>query len=222
MSDTCAGCGKEFEALGQHLHQVDCPYPEISEHKIEVLTGLLMGDASLYRQANLPFFQVRMINQDFLEYLDGKFGTLGRGVSFDRSAEETEKQLSELSPNTDSSNCSDIHLWRTMAHPTFNQFRSWYDSGEKVFPDVQLTPTTLKYWYVSDGSLDTKHSTYISISAYNERQRKQSLMSLFEETPVQPSRIDSRGKINFDKQNSIDMLDWMGKPLPGFEYKWGL
>ena len=225
MLDTCVTCGREFENLGSHIWQTDCEYPDISDHKWDILTGLLMGDASLYRQAKTPYFQVRMINQEFLNYLDGKFSTLGRGVSLDRTAEETANmnKQSGFSPNTDKDNCSDLYLWRTMAHPEFNEFRDWYTNDGKVFlSDLDLAPTILKYWYISDGTLDTEYGNGITIAVWNEKYRPMYLRSLFDDTPVAVQRIDDRGGIHFSVEESRKMLDWIGKPLPGFEYKWEL
>lgn len=222
MTDVCDDCGREFKNIGSHLWQTNCSYPEISGYKMEVLRGMLMGDASLYRQSKLPYFQVRMVNKEFLEHLDTLFSTLSRGISFERSAKESKKALSEISPNTNAKNCSDLYLWRTMAHVKFNTFRSWYSSGEKQFPHIDMSPTVLKYWYVCDGSLDSKYGSYIRISAYNERSNKEKLFSLFDSTPIEPSRISKNGAISFNKENSIEMLDWMGEPLPGFKYKWNI
>lgn len=40
----CISCGTNFSYVGQHYRQSGCTYPTLSQHQLELVEGVLMGD----------------------------------------------------------------------------------------------------------------------------------------------------------------------------------
>lgn len=234
MSDVCSQCGDSYESIGIHWSKSSCEYPDLSQRQIEVLTGLIMGDGSVNRRENrTPRVECEMITKEYLQYLDKDvFPFLGRGVKLRKTAEESAAECrdSGFSEGAKAENYSDVYRWYTRSNLNFNVFSNWYNSGKKTFPkNLKLTPTILKHWYCCDGCYANKNSKdYITFAISNERENRGKIESMFEEIsfPIdywnERKREDGSWKcdISFNKRKSNDMLVWMGKPLPGFEYKW--
>ena len=168
----CPECGEEDQKLGLHWYYSPSHRPELTQKQLEITTGLLMGDGSISKQSKNCYLQLQMISPKYLEYLDNIFACLGTGVSLVETAYESAKndRDGKFSPNIKEENYSDVYGWGTRSHPKFNEFREWYETGEKIWPeDIELTPTVLKHWYVGDGHYDN-HSTHnrIIITMSNE------------------------------------------------------
>lgn len=184
-----------------------------------------MGDGTLKRQSKNSSIQIETVTQEYLEYLDDTFGVISTGVKFCSSAEQNEIRLREGTGYKGPADCSDTYIWWTRTHPDFNQYRSWYDSGKKIWPtDIELTPTTLKHWYVGDGSWTRGGSNnYITISMSNERQNTDKVKRYFAEAGLPVPNFRSSGHrfdAYFTVNESEQLWKYMGEPLPGFEYKW--
>jgi hypothetical protein len=148
-----------------------------------------------------------------------------------RTAEEAASRDHEksLAVSNDPSNYKDQYKIQTISHPELEQFEAWYKSGKKVWPkEIQLTPTVLKYWYVSDGSFNNNGSRfYVSLHCSNERKNKQKVEGYFTDVGLRPSRWwenkveeTHQAELIFNKEESKEFFDYIGNPLPGFEYKW--
>jgi hypothetical protein len=233
MSDTevCPSCGNEYKGLGSHWSASDCDHPPLTKKQKEVATGLLMGDGCLGRNSKHPFLVTSMVSKNYLEYIDDIFGILSTGVSFYKSSEKLaeEKIDSDLNFSSDSKNYKDVYRWNTRTHPEFSNI-NWYKSGEKRFPDsIDLTPTVLKHWYCCDGHYSNKEGhSRIEIAISNEIDQKEKLNSIFKNASLPtPSRYRKtirkngtvKGSLRFTKENSNELFEYMGKPLPDFSYK---
>jgi len=202
----CHNCGAEREQLGTHWAQSkECDYPELSEHQHQVITGVLMGDGYIKETHASAYLACQMINEEYLEYLSTDvFPTLSTSVS---------------------QNSRGHYVWRTRATPEISEYRNWYSSGNKVFPEkVNLTPTKLKHWYVCDGSLvESKNTEHIRIGLTNESENENKIRSYFGEVGV---GIQNWGNYEhscsaiFNSEQSDKLWQYMGEPLPGFERKW--
>jgi len=170
--EVCPSCDKEFERIGQHWGHNPDHQPNISNFKHEILTGLIMGDGSVKRDGGRnPYIRIRSITREYLEFLDDIFGSMGLGVELRYTAEEkaSENRDSGFAPNADPSTYSDQYLWRTRRSKQFIKYAEWYEP-EKVWPkSIELTPTTLRHWYVCDGHYHNKRQMRLNI---NRRWRK--------------------------------------------------
>jgi hypothetical protein len=234
MGNVCKQCGRKFERLAQHWSQSNnCQYPPLSQYQREVATGLLMGDGSIDRSSKNACLQSVMISQNYLEHVDKQFGRFGNGVSLHQTAAESAQHncKSGFSPDADADDYSDVYHWRSMRHPNLTEFAAWYDSGSKVWPDdIELTPTVLKHWYCGDGTYDNNgYNNRIRISMSNEIDNTDKVDAMFENvglpTPsnyATSERSDGSLRCNaqFTVEKSRKLWDYMGDPLPDFEYKW--
>jgi len=234
MTDVCEQCGNKYESIGTHWSMnPSCSHPSFTQHQREIITGLLMGDGCIDTCNKHPRLDVRMISENYLEYVASEFGVLGGEVRLSKTAEESAQQVRDggLRPNADADNYSDVYAWQSMAHPELQSFADWYSSGEKVWPeDIELTPTVLKHWYCGDGYWNNNRSqNRISIAMSNEINNRNKVDELFENVGLpKPSNYSISERKNggfkcdavFTVTQSRELWEYMGKPLPDFKYKW--
>lgn len=161
-----------------------------------------MGDGWVHRGSKRPAFKVATTEKEYINYLYG-----------------------ELSPLSCSINEYQDGLYTMTTHSLccLEEFSSWYDSGEKVFPEnISLTPTILRNWYACDGSL--VRGRYINIGVSNERERLGNITSLFRDVGLPEPRTntwgDSEAQLVWKVSESEKLLSYMDGSVPGYEYKW--
>lgn len=207
----------------------DCTYPEIPQQINDIITGGLMGDATVGRSSKNPRIQYKMINKKYLESLDKMFGEFSTGVRLLMTAKEKseEDRLSGFNKSAKEENYSDVYQLYTICHPDIIQYKRWYATGEKVFPNsISLNSEVLKHWYSCDGSID---SGSIEFGISNEISQEEKLCKYFSNSGLpEPNSFKKTkradGSINcvmrFTVSDSKKLLDYMGEPTSGFEYKW--
>jgi len=228
----CPECGEEYKSLGNHWSWNLSHRPELTQKQLEVTKGLLMGDGSINNSGKNYRLETIMVSQNYLKYLDNVFGCLGTGVSLYKTAAKNAKENrnSGFSSSAKEQNYSDLYQWRTRKHPRFNQFYDWYSSGEKVWPkDIELTQTVLKHWYVGDGDYDNSgKNDYMRITMSNETENIGKVSQYFTNAGLpKPSNYSIREndytgycRAKWTVEDSYELWDYMGEPLPDFEYKW--
>jgi len=229
MGNVCQQCGNEYQKIAQHWSKgSSCGFPSFTDHQREVITGLLMGDGCIDTTNKNPYIKVKMISPNYLEYIADEFGVLGGEVSLKMTAAESAKanRDSGFRPNAKTENYSDVYLWYSMSHPTLVEFAEWYSSGKKVWPaDIELTPTVLKHWYCGDGYWHNSGSnSHIQIAMANEVDNTEKVDQMFRNvglpTPSNYSISETYCDANFTVEQSKELWEYMGEPLPDFEYKW--
>jgi len=235
MTTKCSQCGSEYKRIASHWNQsFKCEHPGFSDYQKQIITGLLMGDGNIDSHNGNPFLQCKVISPNYLKYIDEKFGIFGNGVSLTKTAEEAAKMNRErgFRPNAKSDNYHDLYTWRSMRHPELQEFADWYATGKKVWPsDIELTPTVLKHWYCGDGHYhNSGRHNHIIISMSNEVNNTQKVDKIFKNSGLpSPSNYaiseldDGNNKkcnAEFTVDQSKELWEYMGEPLPDFEYKW--
>ena len=195
----CIRCGETFTKVGQHYRLSSCDYPELSNNQKEILTGVLMGDGSISDDGNERLrFVVEMKNEPFLQWLH--------------------KQIPEFSTGVKKKSKGTYYI-STIRCPEFRKmYDNWYD-GDKKFPEsVELTPTVLRMWYVTDGHLkQTSGRPMMTIGCKNEFDRKEFLSDLIEF--ADPSFYSNGLWLSVDETERA--FEYMGtSPVSGFDYKW--
>jgi hypothetical protein len=222
----CPSCNGKYKKLALHWHYNPSHRPGITPKQEDIITGILMGDGTMNREEDKnPRLQVYMTNREYLSYIDGIFGILSTGVYHHLTPEESAKNAGLL--NVNPKNCKDVYGWQTRRDPRLQKFASWYSAGTKSFPkDIVLTPTVLKHWYVCDGTFD-KSNRSIKISCCNEYGKEDKLEKIFSKVDIDVGNFSKmktsereRLSIQFHSEESEKIFDYIGEPLPGFEYKW--
>lgn len=215
----CHECGEYYKGVGTHWEKGSCPYPIITDHQREIITGLMMGDG--YMSHSL--FTIHMTNKTFVEWVKEKLGYVVNGGLTRRDADEHENGRGGF----ENSDARDTYIIRTHSTPQINEFNSWYNNSSKKYPDeLELTPMILKMWYVSDGSIMNQHQEYPSIriaKKLGNKRDEQQLIDLFSRMGWEFERdIQDVGStyFRFTISDSCEMWDYMGEAPPGFEYKW--
>lgn len=232
MEVVCPECGNEYDSIGHHWTWNEHHRPELTNKEMEIFTGMMMGDGTLHRSGNNPHLVISSITKEYLEYVDEIMGVKTTGVkqfdskSADKNARSIEKSFGKSAENV---SCSDIYVLSTRKFPELQKL-DWYtgNNGEKVWPNnIDLTPTVLKHWYANDGTYN-KDNNFLNIAASNERGNYKKVKEMFERASLpspqyNESENDYSGWIvsfYFTGDDTKEIFDYMGDPLPGFEYKW--
>jgi len=230
----CPYCGKEYKLLAQHWRFSPDHRPEFTQEQKEVITGLIMGDGCINTGDNQnPRIKCVMTSPKYLKHLDNIFGCLGTGVSLKTTAKENANKSrdSGFSPDAEVKNYSDLYVWRSRRNPNLQKWADWYSTGKKVWPeDIELTPTVLKHWYCGDGCWDNQeYNNRIQISMANEIENQDKVNQMFENVGLpSPHNYNISERKDESKrcgaiwtvEQSHKLWEYMGEPLPDFEYKW--
>jgi len=221
MKGVCPSCNEE-KRLGIHWVQSSCDYPEYTEEELDMVRGLLMGDGYIRDKpkSRNPYLVVAMINQDFLKWLNGKFGVLTQGVSVKSTSQQvSDRAEKQQFGNGGSGTYNDIYQLRFRSHPALNEFTGWYGKDGKEFPqDLELTSDLMRMWYVCDGGL--KHGNYPRVMFYskNELERIDHWVQKVEDLGFE-CHAHKEG-FYIPHSDTRRFLEWMGESPQGFQYKW--
>jgi len=225
---TCHECGKWYSKLGAHWSMSDCEYPNMSRYQHEIITGILMGDGWIDKDKKHPRLSVSVTEKEYLGYVHRELDILSNGVKLKETAESNSSRKSRPKENY-----NDLYRLSTICHPSLEQYENWYNSGKKVWPDnIKMTPIILKHWYCCDGHYkDTNGDNYITISMSNEVDNTDKIGCYFSNKNL-PSPAWQFGESKLDGQTwprciarwtvdqSEKLFNYMGEPVPGYEYKW--
>jgi len=220
----CHKCGNCYKQLGQHWGN-GCQEPKMNYKQNQIATGAMMGDGSMCGPDKSRQFRLCNTNKEFLEWYDNKMGILTTGVKVGRepkehAANQKRSKGSEFNPE----NYQTSYYVSTRTLSCFRKFDGWYDEGRKKFPEnLTLTPLMAKLWYVSDGTLINKEyeREYVRITATNEivhHNRGDFITNLFADVGFDATIVSE--SIKLYKDSSQEFFQWIGNPVPGFEYKW--
>lgn len=227
----CPHCNseKDYSNIGNHWRQ-SCEYPEPSKSVEETLDGLLMGDGCLKRthlqneRTGNQSIEVISINKRFIDHLYQDYTPFFNEPTVKISAKKAARNAMDSSVVSS----PDGSVFRTQygivskAVPFFNKYDEWKRSGEKRWPeDIKFTPTRLKYLYACDGGLSwnkNSRSARSQLTSSTESQRLCELRSLLQSLDIECSVYSDR--IMMKPSTTDRFLDYLGDPVPGFEYKW--
>lgn len=200
-SKRCPTCKLEYHSLGSHWNNcVDCCCPPLGSTKLELLTGAVMGDATISGRSSTPYFILKMQSKEFLEWFSNKAGFIVSDVK---------------------NGSGDMHYVKSPSTDKLEFLSDWYTEEGKRFKEIQLSPLRAKVWYCCDGYLDwgkERANPVMRIAAENESDRPEYLKSLFKERGFD-ARFTGHS-LYFTVEETKKVLNWMGGPAPGFEYKW--
>lgn len=214
----CPNCGGEYGQVTLHWKRSDCQFPEFSSDQMEILSGLLLGDADIKPGTDGSIFRLRITNKDFLDQLDEFLGPLSRGVRLhDTGQEKFKKSVGVLKGTSESSEFSDMYGLRTVTHEQINELRDWYVGGKKVMPE-EISNKMFKYWYICDGW--NHENTSVRIRAKIPDDLEHVADNVEKNSYLEASSVStSKGVIRMTAESSREF--WRRtEPVTGFEYKW--
>jgi hypothetical protein len=213
--EQCPFCREWYSQVSNHWTKSSmCDHPPITYRKVQIIKGLVLGDGSLNYQSKNIGVVITNTNLTFMEWLKTEMGWLvGRLEKMKNVA-----QGFDVDP--------DYHMYQmsTRKHPQFSPFVSWYDDDEGfTFPqNISLSPMLLKMWYVSDGSLQHSGNSdmaSVKISINHDSDVRERVKKAFREVSFD---VSSRSNQEFALgiEDSQRFLNFIGDPVPGYEYKW--
>jgi len=218
---------KDYTRIGRHF--ASCGHPSFSDQQKSILTGLLMGDATVPSDKGNLKLELYSTNKEFLNYLIiylPDWVTTTSKAELHKSSEVAqdngEKFVSQRGYDGDDYDFSPVYRIRTIRHPFMNELRDWYGGGKKELPST-FSPTALKYWYVCDGNLRKEGGNrYAKIAAYSQRGSRLSLLGGQIEDLIGSGVSVNRdnGIISMGSESTENFLSTIGEPVEGFEYKW--
>jgi hypothetical protein len=217
----CHECGANREDVSQHWSMGSCEYPKYTEKQYDILTGIVMGDATVQNGGGrTPRVELYGTNERYLEYVREQFPLTFNDVSLKCTGEEQFDRLkdTDFDPNGSPGPYHDQFRLPSKSNDNNSNLLSWYSTGEKVFPpDLSLNPIILRHYYACDGGMDKNRSSSY-IQANNENDRQDKIVEMFERVGLDVSFSSNR--IRFKKSDTPGFLDRIGPAPPGMEYKW--
>lgn len=215
----CHSCGDNYSRLAQHWAMGDCNPNVITDYNHSILSGIISGDGSLDWSPGMknPRIEITITNIKFLEWLKEQLKWLVGDIKEKSSAEEMNRMAIKAgySNNPD---CLSAHRLRTMAHPDIRKYENWYGEIKSVPESVEFDKTLIKLWYCGDGTLhwgrdmESPSTAVITKTTDGKEQIADRLRSIGFKCNIRDRGITM---VNYK-----EFLDWMGNPVPGFEYKW--
>lgn len=214
---TCHQCGNEFGQIALHWNGKQCEWPEFTDKQMEMMCGLLMGDADIKSGTNGSIFRLRMTNKQFLEWVSTKLSPLSRGVFMSETSDSQKESALRggLDGVSDSSTFKNLYGVRTVTHKQIDELSGWYDSGQKRYPNT-MTGEMLRMWYVTDG---WNHNDSMRIRCKQQSDRFDKVISLLDSIDITAIADESHGTIRITSEDSTEFFNSTEAP-PGFEYKW--
>jgi len=110
----------------------------------------MMSDGTLMKTNKNARIKIDMITKEYLKYIQKMFGSMASDITVARTKKEQKEKIDNFADGDYNTNT----MYRIIigGATEINKFRTWYSSGEKIWPsDIELTPTVLKHLYCGDG-----------------------------------------------------------------------
>lgn len=222
MGHTCHRCGNKYDRLSLHWGMSDCSFPKITDTQREIITGLIMSDAHISKPSRNGLIDISSTNEKFIHHIDNILGVISCGVNEGPDSKRQKENYTRTNSGGELYEFNDVYRLHTHTHPEFGVMRDrWYTEDGKKYPeDLELTPTSARYWYAGDGGIQKRESGNhrVQITCSNESDRSEFLLSIFDTTPVSPNFSSDR--LYTSHNEGLKFLEWIGDSIPGYEYKW--
>lgn len=221
----CKDCGVHYSSISHHWSQTDCSFRILNERQKNILKGHLMGDATLGgRDRESPNISWVMTNLEYMEWLRDELGWICKDIKLKQTPYESKNSAKESGFDENEDNeYKTLYQCGTHGHPWFKQI-DWYKSGEKIFPEnLKLNSTMVKIWYCDDGGLiwsERANEGHAHIHASSQTQSMNRLVDEFNRHNIYPTIREGNVGLDFTLEETEKLLEWMGEPPDGMEYKW--
>lgn len=224
--EVCKQCGNEYERIGQHWGhpQSLCSFPEPTQRQWEIIMGRHIGDGYWNTCNKNPFMEIQSICWPYLEWLSDTLVNLAtepvRIATGEEISERMDGRMGEC-------NRQDFYGMYLRSSPKWNEFIAM----DRYPEDLTLTPTIFRHWFVSDWNTDRqeKKRPHMRFNIADDPTIHATFQSWFD--PLGVELVDGgtyentvtystcRG-FRFSADDSQRLWEWMGDPVPGYEYKW--
>jgi len=209
--NTCKSCGKDFKKISLHWASSDCRYPKLDKDTESVIKGLLAGDATIGKDGRLSVYTTNPI---FAEFIYRQLISIVPVTVSIRDADSNELMKRELFELT------------LPKHKFTKKLRDDWYNPKKIPKNTVVDKLFTKYWYVCDGNLNSKYEASITTSSKNIEFVEKSFNQLPFEYKIKNIGTtelsnNDRYRIYISSRENVEkFLNYLGEPVPGFEYKW--
>jgi hypothetical protein len=189
-------------------------YQCITDFQKQCILGSLLGDASVVKKGPQHRLSISHghVQFDYIKHKESVLGDLAL-----RNIQNTISKEHLIHGHViKESHC---HVLQTHIHPYFTELRNLiYPHGSKVVSQLwleQLTPVSLAYWFMDDGSADYSNSSYsISIATYSYSHYEHLLLQSFMQSRFNiTATVASRG-LRFGVANARKFRDLVIEHIP--------
>jgi len=215
MTDTCPTCGDEYERLGNHWQYNADHRHKLTDRQHEIVRGLVLGDGFIDHMSQNAALRVHSTNRAFLGWVSDQFPVLTNGVHTSKTAEELVEQNTRsnyVATPTEDAEYSDLYGLTTNTHPEIAD----YDNDPTCISS--LSAQSLRVYYVCDGTFANTGSTRRCQFSVSDDTSCRHVASLVSDCGFDVTV--SSGNFYVKQTQTDEFLDWLGDPLPNFEYKW--
>lgn len=188
----------------------------IPDDFLAILNGLLLSDGSLINPNNFQAYYSQSSNQEgFIMYLVDVFKkycyfqSYGSCPKFDEKYNKTYVLW---------------HIYSMCTAELRELYDKWYPDGKKHIPeDIALTPNTVLFWYLGDGTkVKNKYCSFLCTDAF-QRNELEILAAAFAKVGIEADIIKFRQYYRLRisrKENFNNFMKYMGKnPVSCYDYK---
>lgn len=188
----------------------------INNDFLEILNGLLLGDGNIQVPNNFQGIYSQASSQkEFIDYVANIF----KKNNYYQDNGEYKAHIKNISKEYP---VYYLHSKRTLQ--LRDVFNRWYPDGKKHVPqDIKLTPKTVLFWYLSDGSKDKYCKTsYFSTCAFSIYEQN-ILIDAFRKVGINADNFKQNKYyvMRVSKSNNFDnFMHYMGiNPVSCYDYK---
>mgnify|MGYP001636530336 CR=1 FL=1 len=205
---------------GEGSHLVQGNHCEISSGLQEYLDGELLGDGGLFSHSQYSAtFSYCSKHLEYLKYV--KNTLLNYGVR--QSGNIITQQVKRV---TGDKLDADYYYYQSLCYAEFlPYYERWYPNGKKSVPkDIKLTVTTLKFWYIGDGTLihapNSRDSIRLCTMGFSIPDVK-FLVTQLSELGFKVTHQPAHNTILISTESTLDFLTYLqGSPVDCYKYKW--
>lgn len=194
-----------------------------SDEFVAILDGELLGDGCLYpryENSQGAVYQHGTAKSAYLDWLTNLFES--EGFSTQRG-EHMKREDREGWNDT-----MNYKMWTLNYTSLLDEYQRWYPNGEKRVPDdIEISPLTLRHWYIGDGSYSVRDCGFEEIKlctyGFTDSGRTRLVREL-ESAGIQ-TNVQGSGVLYVTADSRERFFEYMAPP-PGeledvYGYKWG-
>lgn len=202
-------------SMNEARHLVSANHCNLSQNKIDLINGELLGDGHLGVQSSYSsFFSYGSKYFEYITYISNILKSFGiRQVG--RIRMHINKKRGNISYHYVSRSYVELLSIR----------KKWYPDGKKIVPkDLKLTPLTCRQWYIGDGCLIHNNCKNLYIKLFTESLKiidVDFLVNGLIKLGFKATRQPFKNTIYISTHSTKDFLNYIGKcPVKCYEYKW--
>lgn len=197
------------------IHLIRGNHCEISKVAFEFINGELLGDGCL--QSLSSYSALFAYGSQYLEYIKYVSNIL-KSFGINQTGKINKRQYKNANYHT-------YHYSSLCYKELLPVYKQWYPKSKKIVPkNIELTPLTVRQWYIGDGSL--VHGKYgrpfivlaaddFSISDTNR------LVEQLINLGFKTTKYRYRNVIYISTHSTKNFLNYIGKcPVKCYQYKW--